>query len=158
MCPRGDLNTKSGAISPDRGIHTGYDTPPVPVLPGSPGTVLRFSLPVAEGGGWLPDGSRATWLNGPSGKKADRLPVRAAEHNIVLPRGDGEEVSETCTLITTLSDHRAAPASAVREVYLARWSASETTFGENKSTIAGAGNRTSGPVLRSGSSRKPGPG
>ena len=29
----------------------------------------------------------------------------------------------------------------------------ETTFGEDKITIAGAGNRTSGPVLRSGSPR-----
>jgi len=29
----------------------------------------------------------------------------------------------------------------------------ETTFGEDKATIAGAGNRTSGPVLRSGSPR-----
>jgi len=26
-----------------------------------------------------------TWLNAPSGKKEDRLPVRAAEHNAVLP-------------------------------------------------------------------------
>jgi hypothetical protein len=47
-----------------------------------------------------------TWLNAPSGKKEDRLPVRAAEHNAVLPSGDGqEEVSETCTVITTLLDH-----------------------------------------------------
>jgi hypothetical protein len=29
----------------------------------------------------------------------------------------------------------------------------QTTFGEDKATIAGAGNRTSGPVLRSGSPR-----
>ena len=36
-----------------------------------------------------------TWLNAPSGKKADRLPVRAAEHNAVLPCGDGQEASET---------------------------------------------------------------
>ena len=108
------------------------------------------------GGGWLPDGSRMTWLNAPSGKEEDRLPVRAAEHNAVLPRGDGqdgEEVSETCTLITTLLDHQAAPAAAVRKTYLTRWSASETTFGEGKTTITGAGNRTSGPVLRSGSPR-----
>ena len=56
-------------------------------------------------------------------------------------------------MITTLLDHRAAPADAVRETYLTRWSASETTFGEDKTTIAGAGNRTSGPVLRSGSPR-----
>jgi hypothetical protein len=111
------------------------------------------ALPPAPGGGWLPDGSRMTWLNAPSGKKQDRLPVRAAEHNAVLPCGDGEEVSGTCTVITTLLDHEAAPADAVREAYLTRWSASETTFGEDKATITGAGNRTSGPVLRSGSPR-----
>ena len=56
-----------------------------------------ISLPPEPGGGWLPDGSRLTWLNAPSGKKEDRLAVRAAEHNAVLPCGDGEEVSETCT-------------------------------------------------------------
>ncbi len=104
--------------------------------------------------GWLPDGSRLTWLNAPSGKKQDRLPVRVTEHNAILPAGDGtEEVSETCTVITTLLDHQAAPAGAVRETYLTRWSAAETTFGEDKTTITGAGNRTSGPVLRSGSPR-----
>jgi len=104
--------------------------------------------------GWLPDGSRMTWLNAPSGKKADRLPVRAAEHNVILPGGDGtEEASETCTVITTLLDHEAAPADQVRDAYLTRWSAAETTFGENKTTITGAGNRTSGPVLRSGCPR-----
>jgi Insertion element 4 transposase N-terminal len=104
--------------------------------------------------GWLPDGSRMTWLNAPSGRKQDRLPVRAAEHNAILPSGDGkEEPSQTCTVITTLLDHQAAPADAVRDTYLTRWSASETTFGEDKSTITGAGNRTSGPVLRSGCPR-----
>jgi len=104
--------------------------------------------------GWLPDGSRLSWLNAPSGKKEDRLPVRVAEHNAVMPSGGGkEEVSETCTVITTLLDHEAAPAGAVRETYLTRWSASETTFGEDKATITGAGNRTSGPVLRSGRPR-----
>jgi hypothetical protein len=112
------------------------------------------ALPLAEGGGWLPDGSRLTWLNAPSGKKAGRLPVRVTEHNAVMPSGGGkEEVSETCTVITTLLDHLAAPADQVRDTYLTRWSASETTFGEDKATITGAGNRTSGPVLRSGSPR-----
>jgi Insertion element 4 transposase N-terminal len=112
------------------------------------------ALPLAEGGGWLPDGSRMTWLNAPSGKETDRLPVRAAEHNAIMPRGDGtEQVSETCTVITTFLDHQAAPADQVRDTYLTRWSASETTFGEDKATITGAGNRTSGPVLRSGSPR-----
>ncbi len=113
-----------------------------------------LALPLEPGGGWLPDGSRMTWLNAPSGRKEDRLPVRVAEHNAVMPSGDGkEQVSETCTVITTLLDHGAAPAEAVRDAYLTRWSASETTFGEDKATIAGAGNRTSGPVLRSGSPR-----
>ena len=112
------------------------------------------ALPLEEGGGWLPDGSRMTWLNAPSGTKQDRLPVRAAEHNVIMASGDGkQEVSETCTVITTLLDHQAAPADAVRDTYLTRWSASETTFGEDKTTITGAGNRTSGPVLRSGSPR-----
>ena len=113
-----------------------------------------LSLPMAEGGGWLPDGSRLSWLNAPSGKEEDRLPVRVTEHNAVMPGPDGKgNVSETCTIITTILDHRAAPAEAVREAYLTRWSASETTFGEDKTTIAGAGNRTSGPVLRSGCPR-----
>ncbi|MGH3282000.1 MAG: hypothetical protein ACRDNW_23090 [Trebonia sp.] len=113
-----------------------------------------LSLPMAPGGGWLGDGSRLSWLNAPSGKKADRLPVRVTEHNALFPAAEGEEqVSETCTIITTLLDHEAAPAEAVREAYLTRWSASETTFGEDKTTITGAGNRTSGPVLRSGCPR-----
>jgi hypothetical protein len=115
-----------------------------------------IALPFEDGPGrgWLPDGSRMTWLNARSGRKAGRLPVRAAEHNAVFPAGDGEEgISETCTIITTLLDHEAAPAEAVRDAYLTRWSAAETTFGEDKATIAGAGNRTSGPVLRSGCPR-----
>ena len=113
-----------------------------------------ISLPSGgEDRGWLPDGSRLTWLNAPSGKKEDRLPVRAAAHNAVLPCGDGREVSGTCTLITTLLDHQAAPAGAVRDAYLTRRSASQTAFGEDKAAITGAGNRTSGPVLRSGSPR-----
>ena len=104
--------------------------------------------------GWLPDGSRMTWLNASSGRKSDRLPVRAAEHNVVLLSRDGkQETSETCTVITTLLDHEAAPADQVRDTYLTRWSASETTFGEDKTAITGAGNRTSGPVLRSGRPR-----
>ena len=113
--------------------------------------------------GWLPDGSRMSWLNAPSGKKEDRLPVRVSEHSALVPGPDGEgEVSETCTLITTLLDDRAVPAGEIMQAYLTRWSASETTFGENKATITGAGNRTSGrcsaPAARSSSSRKRGPG
>ena len=114
----------------------------------------NLALPVAPGGGgWLPDGSRLSWLNAPSGKKTDALPVRVAEHNAVLPCGDGQEVSETCTLITTLLDHQMVSADQIRGAYQSRWPASETTFGEDKTAITGAGDRTSGPVLRSGTPR-----
>jgi hypothetical protein len=41
----------------------------------------------------------------------------------------------------------------VRKAYLTQWSASETTFSEDKTAITGAGNRTSDPILRSGSPR-----
>jgi hypothetical protein len=87
-----------------------------------------LSLPMAEDGGWLGDGSRLSWLNAPSGKEEDRIPVRVTEHNALFPAPGGQEqASETCTVITTLLDHEAAPAEAVREAYLTRWSASETT-------------------------------
>jgi hypothetical protein len=111
-----------------------------------------ISLPFLDtpGKGWLDDGSRMSWLNAPSGKKEDRLPVRVAEHSVLVTRPDGEEVSQTCTLITTFLDEAALPADGIRDAYPNRWTASETTFGEDKATITGAGNRTSGPVLRSG--------
>jgi hypothetical protein len=94
--------------------------------------------------GWLADGSRMSWLNAPSGKEEDRLPVRVAEHSVLVTGPDGEKASETCTLITTLLDEQALPAAAIRDAYPNRWTASETTFGENKATITGAGRRTSG--------------
>jgi hypothetical protein len=114
---------------------------------------IKAGISLPDTGQWLPDGSRISYLNAPSGKTSDRLPVRVAEHNAVLPLGDGEQVSETCTLATALLDHHLASAEQVRDAYLARWPASETTFGEDKTTITGAGDRTSGPVLRSGSPR-----
>jgi hypothetical protein len=111
-----------------------------------------ISLPFQDGEdpGWLPDGSRVSWLNAPSGKKEDRLPVRVAEHSALVPGPGGEQAAETCTLITTLLDEQDVPADVLRDAYPHRWTASETTFGEDKATITGAGRRTSGPVLRSG--------
>lgn len=114
---------------------------------------IKAGISLPDTGQWLPDGSRVSYLNAPSGRTNERLAVRVAEHNAVLPCGDGEQVSETCTLITTLLDHHAASAGQIRDTYTMRWPASETTFGEDKTTIAGAGDRTSGPVLRSGSPR-----
>ena len=51
------------------------------------------ALPLAPGGGWLPDGSRLTWLNAPSGKKEDRLPVRVTEHNAIVASPAGNSRS-----------------------------------------------------------------
>lgn len=107
-----------------------------------------INLPVTEGG-WLPDGSRLTYLDEPGHHKvADRLPLRVAEHNADLP-GTSGEVSETYTIATTLLDHREADAETLRTAYPMRWSASETTIGENKTTVTGAGPATT-PCLRSG--------
>ena len=96
-----------------------------------------------------------TWLNAPSGKKEDRLPVRVAEHNVGPARRRREgEVSETCTVITTLLDHEAAPADAVRDAYLDQ----VERVGDHVRRGQGHHHRRrephqSGPVLRSGSPR-----
>jgi hypothetical protein len=108
-----------------------------------------ISLPLTETG-WLPDGSRLTYLNEPDRRRAcDRLPLRVAEHNVVLPGSENGEVSETCTIATTLLDHQAADAGTLRNAYTMRWTASETTIGENKTPFTCAGPATT-PCLRSG--------
>jgi Insertion element 4 transposase N-terminal len=108
-----------------------------------------ISLPLTENG-WLPDGSRLTYLNEPDRRRAcDRLPLRVAEHNVILPGSENGEVSETYTIATTLLDHQAADAETLRAAYTMRWTASETTIGENKTTVTGAGPATT-PCLRSG--------
>ena len=96
-----------------------------------------------------------TWLNAPSGRKADRLPVRAAEHNVILPSGGGkEEPSQTCTVITTLLDRGPRPRDTGPGHLSHQVGAhGDDVQGEDKSTIAGAGRRTCGQVLRSGSPR-----
>jgi hypothetical protein len=104
-----------------------------------------LALPLTPGG-WLADGSRLSFLNAPGGKPGDRLPVAVAEHNAVLPCGDGQEVSETCTLITTLLDHHAVDAGEIRGAYQSRWTASETTFGGGQDHHR----RRRGPHLRAG--------
>ena len=107
-----------------------------------------ISLPAVPGG-WLGDGSRMSYLNAPSRRVAGRLPVRVVEHNVTVPGPGGGTVSELYCLASTLLDHQQFPAEAIREAYPQRWSASETTIGENKTTVTGAGPPT-GPALRSG--------
>ena len=89
---------------------------------------------------WLPDGSYLAWL----GKEHPRK-VRVVEYDVDTPGG----VSELFCLATTLLDEKRYPARAVAEVYPKRWTASETTIGENKTLITDAG-PSRGPILRSG--------
>ena len=89
---------------------------------------------------WLPDGSYLAWL----GKEHPRK-VRVVEYDVDTPAG----VSELFCLATTLLDERQYPARAIAEVYPKRWTASETTIGENKTLITDAG-PSRGPILRSG--------
>jgi hypothetical protein len=93
---------------------------------------------------WLPDGSYLAYLTAPDGNSA--LMLRVVEYTPVLP---GRETAELVCLATTLLDHELYPAGAIRDAYPQRWVASETTIGENKSTITGAGPSV-GPMLRSG--------
>lgn len=76
---------------------------------------IRAGISLPDTGQWLPDGSRISYLNAPSGKESGRLPVRVAEHNVILQLGDGQQVSQTCTLATTLLDHHDASAGQVRD-------------------------------------------
>jgi hypothetical protein len=91
---------------------------------------------------WLPDGSYLAYINAPDRRSV--LMLRIVEYDMALPGG----VSEVFCLATTLRDWRAYPAHAVSEAYRQRWTASETTIGENKSTITDAG-PSRGPILRS---------
>lgn len=96
-------------------------------------------LPVVER---LPDGSYLSYLR--SRDRRRRLTVRVVEYDVSLPGG----VSELFCLASTLLDPDAYPAAEIAQQYRQRWSASETTIGEAKSTITDAG-PSRGPILRS---------
>jgi hypothetical protein len=92
---------------------------------------------------WLPDGSYLAHLYAPDGKST--MVLRVVDYDITLPDGS---VSELFCLATTLLDHAEYPADDISDLYKQRWSACETTIGENKSTITDAG-PSRGPILRS---------
>jgi hypothetical protein len=97
-------------------------------------------LPVVR---WLGPGEYLSYLR--SRDRRRRLTVRVVEYDVTLPDGS---VSELFCLVSTLTDHERIPAADIAEVYRQRWSASETTIGECKSTITDAG-PSRGPILRS---------
>lgn len=96
-------------------------------------------LPVVQR---LGDGDYLSWVRGP-----DRRPltVRIVEYDVTKPDGT---TSELFCLLTTLIDEQRYPKQDVAGLYTQRWSAAETTIGENKSTITDAG-PSRGPILRS---------
>jgi hypothetical protein len=91
---------------------------------------------------WLPDGSYLARLH--SRRRKRHILLGVVEYDITLDSG----VSELFCLATTLLDHQQYPAEEIAGLYKQRWSASETTIGENKSTITDAG-PSRGPILRS---------
>jgi hypothetical protein len=96
-------------------------------------------LPVVQR---LGDGDYLSWVRAP-----DRRPltVRVVEYDVAKPDG---AASELFCLLTTLVDEHRYPKQDIAELYSQRWSAAETTIGENKSTITDAG-PSRGPILRS---------
>jgi len=98
-------------------------------------------LPLLEA---LPDGSYRSFLAG----RDCCIPLRVIEYDVTVPgRGGPEE--EMFALATTLTDWQEYPAAELAGLYPRRWGASETTIGQDKSAITGAGPST-GPILRSG--------
>ena len=109
-------------------------------------------LPVVQR---LGDGDYLSWIRTPDKRM---LTVRVVEYDVV--KADGA-ISELFCLLTTLTDQQRYPKHDIAGLYPQRWSAAETTIGENKSTITDAG-PSRGPILRSESPtwscRKSGPG
>ena len=98
-------------------------------------------LPLLEA---LPDGSYRSFLAG----RDCCIPLRVIEYEVTVPgRGGAEE--EMFALATTLTDWQQYPAGELAGLYPRRWGASETTIGQDKSAITGAG-PSRGPILRSG--------
>jgi hypothetical protein len=71
------------------------------------------------------------------------IPIRVAEADITITPGGGTPRTERCRLITTILDHRQAPATAIAACYAQRWE-SETGYREIKVFTRGPGR-----VLRS---------
>ena len=99
-----------------------------------------LKLPIVQRFG---DGDYLSYLRSPD--RRSRQTVRVVEYDLTQPDGT---VSEVFCLVTTLLDPDRHPAADIRDLYPQRWSASESTIGENKSTITAAG-PSCGPILRS---------
>lgn len=92
----------------------------------------------------LPDGSYRSFL----ASRDCCIPLRVIEYDVTVPGRDDQD-QEMFALATTLTDWQRYPAGELAALYPRRWGASETTIGQDKSAITGAGPST-GPILRSG--------
>lgn len=99
-------------------------------------------LPVVQR---LTDGDYLSWIRTPDKRM---LTVRVVEYDVI--KADGT-LSELFCLLTTLTDQQRYSKQDIAGLYSQRWSAAETTIGENKTTITDAG-PSRGPILRSESS------
>jgi hypothetical protein len=99
----------------------------------------NVNLPVVER---LSDGEYLSYLRLRDGRF---IRVRVVEYDIRKPDGT---ISEVFCVATTLLDATTHPKTEIAAVYHQRWSASETTIGEAKSTVTDAG-PSRGPILRS---------
>jgi Transposase DDE domain/Insertion element 4 transposase N-terminal len=98
----------------------------------------NVNLPVVT---WLSDGEYLSYLRLRDGRC---IKVRVVEYDV---RKSDDTISELFCVATTLLDPATHPKLEIANVYHQRWSASETTIGESKSTITDAG-PTRGPSLR----------
>jgi Insertion element 4 transposase N-terminal/Transposase DDE domain len=96
-------------------------------------------LPVVQR---LADGDYLSWIRTPDKRM---LTVRVVEYDVI--KADGT-ISELFCLLTTLTDQQRYSKHDIAGLYSQRWSAAETTIGENKTTITDAG-PSRGPILRS---------
>jgi hypothetical protein len=64
--------------------------------------------------------------------------VRIIEYTVTVQATDGSSRTELFRLVTTLLDHRQAPATAVADLYQQRWE-SENSYSEIKTRLRGAG-------------------
>jgi hypothetical protein len=107
-----------------------------------------INLPVLQR---LSEHSYLSRLSSADGKR--QVKVRVVEYDVTLTDTDREDakngpVSELFCLATTLLDPHTYPDRDIADLYPQRWSASETTIGECKSTLTDAG-PSRGPILRS---------
>jgi DDE family transposase/transposase IS4-like protein len=115
----------------------GLHLPPVLELPD--GSFLsRIEDRRAKDNRYRKNGKRRRAGRAPDTSPLPAVTVRVIEFTLTVAAGDGTTRAERYRMITTLLDHRAAPAAALAAAYARRW-AIETCFSELKTRLRGPG-------------------